>query len=90
LKREKTDEVREELQELYFEHTLDLAAILGNLLDNVVEAVLRVSEEIKKEITIRYGIGISSINERVKKLKGYSDFSYDTGYFNSIVVLPIT
>ncbi|MEK3751381.1 GHKL domain-containing protein [Paenibacillus sp. FSL E2-8871] len=110
--------------DLFIEHTIDLAAILGNLLDNAVEAVLRLTEEIKKEIEIkikfsedklfiiivnssnhvnvdfsygrlisekgknRYGIGISSINERVKKLKGYSDFSYDEGYFNSIVVLP--
>ncbi|MGF7050671.1 sensor histidine kinase YesM [Paenibacillus sp. DS2015] len=112
--------------DLIIEHTIDLAAILGNLLDNAIEAVLRLTEETKKEITInikfsesklfviivnssnninvdfsygtlisekgknRYGIGISSINERVKKLKGYSDFSYDDGYFNSIVVLPVS
>ncbi|MFE4709813.1 GHKL domain-containing protein [Paenibacillus sp. NPDC056722] len=110
--------------DLIIEHTIDLAAILGNLLDNAIEAVLRLGEEIKKEIEInikfndnklfiiivnssnninidfssgtlisekennRYGLGISSINERVQKLKGYYDFSYEDGFFNSIVVLP--
>ncbi|MGG5343712.1 sensor histidine kinase [Enterococcus sp. AZ192] len=37
----------------------------------------------------RYGLGINSIRERVKRLKGYSDFSWKANEFKVIIVLPI-
>ena len=37
----------------------------------------------------RYGIGINSIKERVDRLKGYYDFSYEEGQYNALIVIPI-
>lgn len=104
---------------------LDISAILGNLLDNAIEAVLRLEKDRERKIDIviqynngklifniqntsnqvltdfsqvlirsekgreRYGIGISSIKERVDRLKGYYDFCYENGQYTALVVLPI-
>lgn len=104
---------------------LDVSAILGNLLDNAIEAVLRLEKNREKKIDIairydngklifnlkntskqlvtnfshprirsekgeeRYGIGISSIKERVDRLKGYYDFRYQGGQYTALIVLPI-
>lgn len=104
---------------------LDVSAILGNLLDNAIEAVLRLRKDSKRKIDIviqyndnklifniqntsnkvltdfthvlirsekekeRYGIGISSIKERVDRLKGYYDFRYEEGQYNALIVIPI-
>lgn len=105
--------------------SIDLTAIIGNLLDNAIEAILRIPNNIDKKINIslkydkdrliiniintsknlsidfskemlvsekgdsRYGVGISSIKDRVDKLKGYYDFSYNDGHFHALVVLPV-
>ena len=37
----------------------------------------------------RYGIGISSIKERVDRLKGYYDFGYEGGQYTALIVIPI-
>ena len=37
----------------------------------------------------RYGIGISSIKERVNRLKGYYDFRYEDERYTALIVLPI-
>jgi len=104
---------------------VDLAAILGNLLDNAIEATNRAKTVPTKEISInikyndnkiyiqinntsdkskqdfsqkivisekgsnRFGIGITSIKERVERLKGYYDFKYDAGYFKAFIILPV-
>lgn len=104
---------------------LDVSAILGNLLDNAIEAVLRLRKDNERKIYIvvqyndnklifniqntsnkvsidftnilvrsekgkeRYGIGISSIKERVDRLKGYYDFNYQGGHYNALIVIPI-
>lgn len=104
---------------------LDVSAILGNLLDNAIEAVLRIEEKDKRKIEIaikfrdmklifhirntsntletdfskvfiksekgkdRYGVGLSSIKERVDRLHGYYDLKYEEGYYNALIVLPI-
>lgn len=104
---------------------LDVSAILGNLLDNAIEAVLRLEKDRERKIDIviqynngklifnlkntsrqlvtnfshpliksekgeeRYGIGISSIKERVDRLKGYYDFGYQEGQYTALIVLPI-
>ncbi len=104
---------------------LDVSAILGNLLDNAIEAVCRLDKDSERKIDImiqyndnklifniqntsnpvltdfthvliksekgkeRYGIGISSIKERVDRLKGYYDFSYEKGQYNALIVIPI-
>ena len=104
----------------------DLAAILGNLMDNAIEATLRSHNSMEKEIKVdikysdeklyihianksnelnqdfskkivksekernRNGIGISSVKERVDRLKGYHDFKYESGFFKVFVVLPIS
>lgn len=104
---------------------LDVSAILGNLLDNAIEAVFRLDKDSERKIDIviqyngnklifniqntsnevltdfthvlirsekgkeRYGIGINSIKERVDRLKGYYDFSYEEGQYNALIVIPI-
>lgn len=104
---------------------LDVSAILGNLLDNAIEAVLRLKKDSERKIYIdiqynnnklifniqntsnqvlidftnvlvrsekgkeRYGIGISSIKERVDRLKGYYDFNYEGSQYNALIVIPI-
>ena len=104
---------------------LDVSAILGNLLDNAIEAVLRIGKDKERKIDIviqynngklifnlqntsnqiltdfthilirsekgkeRYGIGISSIKERVDRLKGYYDFGYEGGQYTALIVIPI-
>lgn len=104
---------------------LDVSAILGNLFDNAIEAVLRLGKDKERKIDIviqynngklifnlqntsnqlstdfshilirsekgeeRYGIGISSIKERVDRLKGYYDFGYGGGQYTALIVLPI-
>lgn len=104
---------------------LDVSAILGNLLDNAIEAVLRLGKDKERKIDIviqynngklifniqntsnqiltdfshvliwsekgkeRYGIGISSIKERVDRLKGYYDFGYEGGQYTALIVIPI-
>ncbi|MFD4706950.1 ATP-binding protein [Gottfriedia sp. NPDC058432] len=106
-------------------NSIDLAAVLGNLLDNAIEAVLRLPDKIEKKIDInlkylegkllikiintsksfeinfsngilksekkvnRYGVGISSIKERVSKMNGYYDFSYKDGFFHALVIIPM-
>ncbi|MFF2875040.1 GHKL domain-containing protein [Gottfriedia sp. NPDC057991] len=106
-------------------NSIDLAAVLGNLLDNAIEAVLRIPDQIEKVIDInlkylegkllikirntsksfevnfsnailksekkvnRYGVGISSIKERVSKMNGYYDFSYKEGFFQALVIIPM-
>lgn len=103
----------------------DISIILGNLLDNAIEAVLRIPEPSCRQIRItiqyqegklnihirnasnpigidfssnlipsekgkeRYGIGINSIKERVRKLNGFYDFSYQEGQYTALVILPI-
>ncbi|MFC0233914.1 sensor histidine kinase [Vagococcus entomophilus] len=37
----------------------------------------------------RYGRGINSIKERVKRLHGYSDFSWEADEFKVIIIIPI-
>lgn len=105
--------------------SIDISVILGNLLDNAIEATLRlknpeermikigikyVSEKIIVKITNtcnevkldfsrnivssekgigRYGIGISSIKDRIKRLGGYCDFTYKHGHFHALVVIPL-
>lgn len=104
---------------------LDISAILGNLLDNAIEAVLRIPEPGQQNIVVdikyidgklvfniqnasnqlqtdfsqtliksekgkeRYGIGISSIKERVNRLHGYYNFKYKDGYYDALIVIPI-
>ena len=104
---------------------LDVSAILGNLLDNAIEAVFRLDKDSERKIDIviqyngnklifniqntsnevltdfthvlirsekgkeRYGIGINSIKERVDRLKGHYDFSYEEGQYNALIVIPI-
>lgn len=104
---------------------LDVSAILGNLLDNAIEAVLRLGKDKERKIDIviqynngklifniqntsnqiltdfsqllirsekgkeRYGIGISSIKERVDRLQGYYDFGYEGGQYTALIVIPI-
>lgn len=102
---------------------LEISAILGNLLDNAIEAVLRLEKNKKIDISLqydndklifnlqntshklstnfsdvliksekgkeRYGIGISSIKERVNRLKGYYDFRYEDERYTALIVLPI-
>lgn len=104
---------------------LDVSAILGNLLDNAIEAELRIENGKEKKIDIviqydngkliinlqntsnqlltdfsntlirsekgkeRFGIGISSIKERVDRLNGYYDFKYEEGLYTALIVLPI-
>lgn len=104
---------------------LDVSAILGNLLDNAIEAVLRLGKDKERIIDIviqynngklifnlqntskqiltdfshvlirsekgkeRYGIGISSIKERVDRLKGHYDFGYEGGQYTALIVIPI-
>ena len=104
---------------------VDLAAILGNVLDNAIEATQRVHTAKEKEIAVhmayrdeklyihiinpsnerkqdfsqrivmsekasnRIGIGISSVKERVDRLKGYYDFKYETGFFQVLIILPV-
>lgn len=106
--------------------SLDFAAILGNLLDNAIEAsqrnqrkdsneiivdikysenklyiyVSNISDEPNQDFTKkivrskkginRYGVGINSIKERVDKLKGYYDFKYESGYFKTLIILPLS
>ncbi len=105
--------------------TLDISAILGNLMDNAIEAVLRIPKEKERKIDIviqyndnklifniqntskeigmdfsneliksekgkdRYGIGISSVKERIDQLEGYYDFQYKNGYYTVLIVIPI-
>jgi len=105
------------------EISIDFSAILGNLIDNAIEAVLRLdkilspiiikiiyrndkincsienpSQEvgldfdedyIKSSKSNRYGVGISSIKMRVKKLKGFCHFKYENGFFKSLVIIPV-
>lgn len=104
---------------------LDISAILGNLLDNAMEAVLRLEKDRERRIDIviqykegklifhiqntsnqvqtdfsqvliksekgkeRYGIGISSIKERVERLNGYYDFRYADGKYTALILLPM-
>jgi len=105
--------------------TLDISAILGNLLDNAIEGVLRIPRERERKIDIviqyndsklifniqntsnpigidfsnkliksekgkdRYGIGISSVKERICRLEGYYDFQYKDGYYMVFIVIPM-
>ena len=104
---------------------LDISSILGNLLDNAIEAVMRLENGIKKEVSIaiyyndrklifnikntskevladfssniiksekikgRYGIGLSSIKERVDRLKGHYDFVYEDGTYTALIIIEI-
>lgn len=104
---------------------LDISAILGNLLDNAMEAVLRLKRDKERKIDIvihykegklifhiqntsnpvevdfskvfiksekgkeRYGIGISSMKERVERLNGYYDFGYADGKYTALILLPM-
>lgn len=104
---------------------VEVSSILGNLLDNAIEAVLRLEKDKEKIINVaiqyntgklifdfqntsnpvlidfshtliksekekdRYGIGISSIKERVDRLNGYYDFGYKEGKYTALIVLPI-
>ncbi|WP_196242668.1 GHKL domain-containing protein [Kandleria vitulina] len=44
---------------------------------------------IKSEKGKRYGIGISSIKERVDRLKGYYDFNYHNEKYAALIIIPI-
>lgn len=44
---------------------------------------------IKSEKGKRYGIGISSIKERVDRLKGYYDFNYHNEKYTALIIIPI-
>lgn len=106
--------------------SIDISVILGNLLDNAIEAVLRLDQTKERQIDIvikyvhnklvvkitntckmmesdfskgivlsekekgRYGIGISSIKDRISKLGGYYDFSYTNTQFCVLAVIPLT
>lgn len=106
--------------------SIDVSAILGNLLDNAIEATLRLDEADKRRIGIaikfaddkliiritntckaarvdfstkmvssekergRYGVGISSIKDRVDKSGGYYDFSCKEELFYALAVIPIS
>ncbi|WP_347301066.1 ATP-binding protein [Enterococcus diestrammenae] len=37
----------------------------------------------------RYGLGINSIRERVQKLEGYSDFSWNENEFKVLIIIPV-
>lgn len=37
----------------------------------------------------RYGFGINSIRERVQKLEGYSDFSWNENEFKVLIIIPV-
>lgn len=105
--------------------SIDISAILGNLLDNAIEATLRLDDSKKRKIVIgikfvhdklvikitntcktvksdfsknilssekeegRYGIGISSIKDRINRLGGYCDFSYKDEHFSALAVIPM-
>lgn len=106
-------------------NVLDISAVMGDLLDNAIEAVLRLENDREKKIDItlqyherklimniqntskrlmtdfsgvliksekrkdRYGIGLSSVKERVDRLKGYYDFTYKDRTYTALIMIPV-
>lgn len=61
---------------------------------NIINSSKKINIDLNKETLLSekrknaFGIGVSSIKDRVSKLKGYYDFSYNSGLFHVMIVLP--